>query len=92
MALPFETLVLFARIAVGAAIVAAVILAARGALRMLLSGELRLLLRGVESMPSMFAEAEDSYDGPQNHPGMNIVYCRSDGRARLAVNRRSSRH
>ena len=87
MALPLETLVTIARIAVGAAIVAIAILASRGGLRMLLSGELSLLLRGALSMPDILAESQDSFDGPQSQNAASIVYCRIDGRARLAVNR-----
>lgn len=87
MALPLETLASIARIAAGTAIVAAGILASRGGLRMLASGELSLLLRAALSMPGILAESEDSYDGPRTRRAVSIVYCRSDGRARLAAAR-----
>jgi len=92
VALPLETLVTIVRFAVGAAIVAIAILASRGGLRMLLSGELPLLLRGALSMPGILAESEDSFDGPQTQRTASIVYCRSDGRARIAVDRPLLRH
>jgi len=92
VALPLETLMLIARIAAGAAIVAVAILVSRGGLRILLSGELPLILRGALTMPSILAESEDSYDGPQTQRAASIVYCRSDGLATLAVNRSLPRH
>lgn len=85
MTLPVETVELGVRFATGTAIVAALIFFARGALRMLMTGELRLLLRSASAMRGELAESDECCDGAVVDRSAKVVYCRSDGRAELAA-------
>jgi hypothetical protein len=74
----------------GAAIFATAAYAARGAVRMVVTGELRVVLRSAFTMPHVQVEGDGIDDGAPPEDALTVVYCHRDGRVGLIATRRSA--
>jgi len=91
VAFALQVLEFGAPIGFGAAIFATVAYAARGAMRMIVTGELRMVLRSAFTMRHVEVEDDGIDDGAPVEDLPTVVYCHCDGRVGLVAKLPSAR-